>query len=358
MTDTLFQPIQLGDMALKNRIIMSPMTRTRAGEGDVPTDLMVEYYRQRAGAGLVVTEGSSPAPEGKGYWRMPAIWNEAQIAGWKRVADAVHAEGGKVVMQLMHCGRVIVPLNRGYEAEVIAPSAIACPDTVFGPEGQPLPCAEPRALHADEMPALAETFAQAARNAVAAGMDGVELHCASGYLINQFLSPASNQRTDDYGGSAENRARLPLMVLQAMADAIGAGRVGVRISPGNPYNGMQDPDYAGSFAAFIRGFEPMQLAYVHLNDAQVPGLNAYQLVRENFSGKLIGNNMLTPESAAQLLQSGRADAASFGRLFISNPDLPERIRLGAPLAEVDRAHVYVGEAEGYTNYPTWAQSQA
>ena len=231
MSDPLFKPLQAGELQLRNRIIMSPMTRTRAGAGDVPTDLMVEYYRQRASAGLIVTEGTSPSPEAKGYWRMPGIWSEAQTAGWKKVADAVHAEGGRIVMQLMHCGRVVVPENRLYEADVIAPSALPCPDPVMGPEGKPLPCAMPRALRSDEMPRIAAEYAQAARSARAAGIDGVELHCASGYLINQFLNPHSNQRSDEYGGSAQNRARLPLMVLQAMADAIGAGRVGVRIAP-------------------------------------------------------------------------------------------------------------------------------
>ena len=197
MTDPLFQAITLGELQLPNRIIMSPMTRTRAGAGDVPTDLMALYYRQRASAGLIVTEGTSPSAEAKGYWRMPGIWNEAQIAGWKKVADAVHQAGGRIVMQLMHCGRVIVPQNRLYEADVIAPSAIPCPDPVAGPDGQPLPCAMPRALRADEMPRIAAEYAQAARNARAAGIDGVELHCASGYLINQFLNPNSNQRTDE-----------------------------------------------------------------------------------------------------------------------------------------------------------------
>lgn len=351
MTDPLFQAITLGELQLPNRIIMSPMTRTRAGAGDVPTDLMALYYRQRASAGLIVTEGTSPSAEAKGYWRMPGIWNEAQIAGWKKVADAVHQAGGRIVMQLMHCGRVIVPQNRLYEADVIAPSAIPCPDPVAGPDGEPLPCAMPRALRADEMPRIAAEYAQAARNARAAGIDGVELHCASGYLINQFLNPNSNQRTDEYGGSAENRARLPLMVLQAMADAIGPGRVGVRIAPGNPYNGMQEDDPIGTFSAFIQGFEPMGLAYVHLMNVNKPELDGLGMVRQHYSGPILNNNMLTGDSARELLASGRAECASFGRPFISNPDLVERLRVGAALTPVDYSHTYVGEEKGYTDYP-------
>jgi N-ethylmaleimide reductase len=351
VSDPLFKPLQAGELQLRNRIIMSPMTRTRAGAGDVPTDLMVEYYRQRASAGLIVTEGTSPSAEAKGYWRMPGIWSEAQTAGWKKVADAVHAEGGRIVMQLMHCGRVVVPENRLYEADVIAPSALPCPDPVMGPEGKPLPCAMPRALRSDEMPRIAAEYAQAARSARAAGIDGVELHCASGYLINQFLNPHSNQRSDEYGGSAQNRARLPLMVLQAMADAIGAGRVGVRIAPGNPYNGMQEADPLGTFSAFIQGFEPMGLAYVHLMNVNKPELDGLGMVRQHYSGPILNNNMLTPESARELLASGRADAASFGRPFISNPDLVRRLQIGAALNPVDFSHTYVGEEKGYTDYP-------
>ena len=209
----------------------------------------------------------------------------------------------------------------------------------------------PRALRADEMPRIAAEYAQAARNARAAGIDGVELHCASGYLINQFLNPNSNQRTDEYGGSAENRARLPLMVLQAMADAIGPGRVGVRIAPGNPYNGMQEDDPIGTFSAFIQGFEPMGLAYVHLMNVNKPELDGLGMVRQHYSGPILNNNMLTGDSARELLASGRAECASFGRPFISNPDLALRLRVGAALTPVDYSHIYVGEEKGYTDYP-------
>lgn len=351
MTDELFEPVNLGALALKNRIIMAPMTRDRAGPGDVPTDLMVEYYRQRASAGMIVTEGTQPSREGKGYWRTPGIHTQEQIDGWAKVAEAVHGKGGRIVMQLMHCGRVVVPENRGYDADVIAPSAIACADKVPGPDGVPASTAMPRALKADEIPALVEEFAQAARNVRAAGIDGVELHCASGYLINQFLNPGSNQRTDAWGGEAENRIRFPVAVLRAMANAIGADRVGFRISPGNPYNDMDIAAPEQTFAPFLGAASNLGLAYVHVVDMGLEELDSLAMIREHFSGPVITNNSLKAEGAAAILAAGRADAVSFGRAFIANPDLVERIRNGAELAKPDYAKLYVGEAEGYTDYP-------
>lgn len=349
--NALLGQIQLGDIPLANRIVMAPMTRDRAGPDDVPTGIMVEYYAQRASAGLIVTEGVQPSPAGKGYWRTPGIHSAAQIEGWRKVADAVHAKGGRIVMQLMHCGRVVVPANRGFAAEVIAPSAIPCPVPVPGPDGTPQPCAEPRAIAAEEILALLDEYAQAARNALAAGMDGVELHCASGYLVNQFLNPASNHRTDDYGGPAENRIRFPVEVLRALAAAIGPGRVGFRISPGNPYNGMDPADPAATFVPFLRAAAPLGLAYCHVVDMGLDDLDTLAMVRENFGGPVIANNNLKPESAAALLAEGRAEAASFGRAFIANPDLVERIRAGAPLARPDYSLLYTGEERGYTTYP-------
>jgi N-ethylmaleimide reductase len=354
MTASLFSPVMLGEIELRNRIVMAPMTRDRAGPGDVPTDLMVAYYAQRASAGLIVTEGVQPSPIGKGYWRTPGIHSAAQVEGWRKVADAVHARGGKIVMQLMHCGRVVVPANRGFDAEVIAPSAIPCPDQVPGPDGVPQDCAMPRAILAAEIPALVEEYAQAARNAVAAGLDGVELHCASGYLINQFLNPVSNQRDDDYGGSIENRIRFPIAVLQAMAGAIGPGRVGFRISPGNPYNGMDPADPAATFTPFVKAADGLGLAYLHVVDMGLAELDTLTLLRANYSGPIVTNNNLKADSAAALLADGRAEAVSFGRAFIANPDLVERIAAGAPLAKPDYARLYTGEELGYTDYPVWA----
>jgi len=351
MSDSLYSPVRLGDLDLANRVVMAPMTRDRAGPGDVPTDLMVEYYRQRASAGLIVTEGAQPSAVGKGYWRTPGIHSAEQVEGWRKVADAIHAEGGRVVMQLMHCGRVVVPANRGFDADVIAPSALPCPAKVPGPDGVPVDTAMPRALEAADFPALIEEYAQAARNARAAGIDGVELHCASGYLINQFLNPVSNHRTDEYGGPVENRIRLPLQVLKAMADAIGPGRVGFRISPGNPYNGMDPSDPEATFAPFVKAADSLGLAYVHIVDMGLEGLDTLAMVRANWSGAIITNNNLTAETAQAVLDSGRAEAVSFGRPFISNPDLVARMRQGAPLAKVDYSVLYTGEERGYTDYP-------
>jgi len=354
MPSSLFTPTALGEIVLANRVVMAPMTRDRAGPGDVPTDLMVEYYAQRASAGLIVTEGVQPSAVGKGYWRTPGIHSEEQIIGWRKVADAVHARGGRIVMQLMHCGRVVVAANRGFDADVIAPSAVPCPTQVPGPDGVPADCAAPRAITVDEIPALVAEYAQAARNAVAAGMDGVELHCASGYLINQFLNPASNHRTDEYGGPVENRIRFPIAVLQAMAEAIGPGRVGFRISPGNPYNGMDPSDPAATFGPFVKAANALGLAYLHVVDMGLADCDTLNLLRSNFDGPIIANNNLKAESAAVLLDTGRAEAVSFGRAFIANPDLVERIAAGAPLAKPDYALLYTGEERGYTDYPAWA----
>lgn len=354
MTASLFTPVSLGGLALSNRIVMAPMTRDRAGPGDVPTPLMIDYYRQRASAGLIITEGVQPSPEGKGYWRTPGIYSPEQIAGWRLVSEAVHARGGRIVMQLMHCGRVVVPANRGFDARVIAPSAIACPTPVPGPDGVPVATAEPGAIDAAEIPALIEEFATAARNAVMAGLDGVELHCASGYLINQFLNPASNARDDAWGGGAENRIRVPVAVLKALADAIGGERVGFRISPGNPYNGMDPADPEATFAPFVKAADALGLAYCHVVDMGLEDLDTLAMLRANWSGPIIANNGLKAESAAALIDAGQAEAVSFGRAFIANPDLVERIAAGAPLAKVDFAHVYTGEEKGFTDYPTMA----
>lgn len=347
----MFEPCTLGALALTNRVVMSPMTRDRAGPGDVPTPAMVEYYRQRASAGLIVTEGVQPSATGKGYWRTPGIWSQAQIDGWARVSEAVHAEGGCIVMQLMHCGRAVVPANRGYDADIVAPSALRCPDAIPGPDGVPVTPGVPRALEADEIPSLIAEFAQAARNARAAGIDGVELHCASGYLINQFLDPSNNHRTDCWGGDAEARARFPAKVVEALACAIGADRVGIRISPGNPYNGMDASDPAAVFAPFLKAVATLGLAYQHLLDMRLAHFDGPAFLRQHSAIPLILNNMMTADSAQQAIASGRADAVSFGRAFIANPDLVERLRTGAPLARPDFSLLYTGEDRGYIDYP-------
>lgn len=358
MPDPLFTPYTLGAFSLRNRIIMSPMTRDRAGPGDVPNDIMVEYYRQRAGAGLIVTEGTQPSPAGKGYWRTPGIYSEDQIEGWRRIADAVHNEGGKIVMQLMHCGRVVVAQNRGFDADVIAPSALPCPAKVPGPDGVPLETIAPRALEASELPAIAQEFAQAAQNARKAGVDGVEIHCASGYLLNQFLNIASNNRADDYGGNPENRARFPIEVLSAVSTAIGTDRTGLRISPGNGYNGMDTSEPEVTFAPLLSAASRLDLAYVHVVDMGDDCPGTLPMLRRHFSGPIIANNMLKADSARAIVSEGQAEAVSFGRAFIANPDLPYRIANDIALAKPRYDLLYQGEAAGYIDYPASDEDEA
>jgi N-ethylmaleimide reductase len=251
----------------------------------------------------------------------------------------------------MHCGRVVVAANREFEADVIAPSAITCPDKVPGPDGVPADCAMPRAMTQADIDRVLVEYAQAARNARKAGIDAVELHCASGYLINQFLNPASNSRTDEYGGSPAARARFPAMVVRALAEAIGADRVGIRISPGNPYNAMDPANPAPSFAAFLDAISDLKLAWVHVIDMGLPDVDALALVREYSAAPIVANNMLKADSAEAVLTEGRAEAASFGRAFIANPDLVERMRSAAPLAKPDYGLLYTGEERGYADYP-------
>ncbi|HQS69873.1 MAG TPA: alkene reductase [Novosphingobium sp.] len=354
MSADIFSPVRLGDIDLANRVVMAPMTRDRAGPLDEPTDLMAEYYRQRASAGLIITEGTQPSPAGKGYWRTPGIHSPEQVAGWRMVADAVHAEGGRIAMQLMHVGRASVRANKAADAETVAPSAIASPDPIPGPDGVPVPTEMPRALEGHEIPQVIAQYVAAARNAVDAGLDGVELHCASGYLPMQFLSSNSNQRRDAYGGSAENRVRFVVETLGAMAAAIGPGRVGFRICPGVKFNGMDDADPAETYATLLRAVDGLGLAWCHLIHIPNDGFDALDLVRANWTGPVIENCGLTLDKAQAVIADGKADAVSFGYAFIGNPDLVERFRNGVPLAKADRGTFYTGhgdDAKGYTDYP-------
>lgn len=353
----IFSPVRIGALELRNRVVMAPMTRDRAGPADEPTDLMVEYYRQRASAGLIVTEGTQPSPAGKGYWRTPGIHSPVQIAGWRKVADAVHAAGGLVAMQLMHVGRASVRANKAPDAETIAPSAIPCPDPIPGPDGVPVPTEMPRALETHEIAGVIADYVAAARNAREAGIDAVELHCASGYLPMQFLSSNSNQRTDAYGGSAENRIRFVVETLEALAAAIGPDRVGLRICPGVTFNGMADADPAETYKALLRAIDGLGLAYCHLIHTPNKGFDSLELVRANWSGPVIENCALTLEKAQAVIAEGKAEAVSFGYAYIANPDLVERFRAGAPLAKGDRNTFYTGhgdDARGYTDYPSLA----
>ena len=354
----LFEPLRVKSWDLPNRLVMAPLTRNRAGEGMVPGDLAVEYYRQRASAGLIITEGTQPSAVGQGYLNTPGIHTAEQVAGWRRVADAVHSRGGRIVVQLMHAGRIAHPDNKQSDAETVAPSAIAAPNRMVTAEGmKPFPV--PRALETDEIPGIVEDFVHAARSAVEAGLDGVEVHGANGYLVHQFLAPGSNERTDEYGGSPANRARLGIEVTRAVAEAIGPERVGIRLSPAHNIQGAteQDPtDTEATYAALVAGIAPLGLAY--LSVLADPATELVQRLRKDFGGVLIANDgfgaLTTRESAQAVLDQDLADAVAVGRLFLANPDLPERWQRGTELNDPNPDTFYGGGAEGYTDYPPLA----
>ncbi|WP_341895462.1 alkene reductase [Ferrovibrio terrae] len=351
----LFDSYRLGKITLPNRIVMAPLTRNRAGAGNVPTALMAEYYAQRAAAGLIVAEATQVVPEGQGYQDTPGIHSAEQIAGWKRVTDAVHAKGGRIVLQLWHVGRVShVDLQPGGQAPV-APSAIRAKTKTFV-GGTFTDVSEPRALRLDELPAIIEGYRKGAANAIAAGFDGVEIHGANGYLLDQFLRDGINQRTDAYGGSIENRARLLLEVTQAIVQEIGAERTGIRISPVTPANDAADSNPQPLFNYVVEQLDRLGLVYIHVIEGSTGGPRDnlpfdYGALRSRYRGAWISNNGYDRALADNTLANGRADLIAFGRPFISNPDLVERLRRDAPLAELNRATLYGGGAEGYTDYP-------
>ena len=327
----LFDSLTAQSWELPNRLVMAPLTRNRS-KGTVPGDLAVEYYSQRASAGLIITEGSQPSARGQGYLDTPGFHSPEQLAGWSRVADAVHAKGGRIVAQLMHAGRISHPDNTGGE-EIIAPSPIAAPNEMVTAEG-PKPHPVPREIETSEIPAVIEEYVSAARNAVEAGLDGVEVHAANGYLIHQFLAPGSNERTDEYGGSPENRARFAIEVTKAVVDAIGADRVGIRISPAHNIQGAteQDPaDVEATYTHLVDAIAPLGLAYLSI--LADPRAELTQRLRKDFGGVVIANDgfgsVTTRESAQAILDEGLADAVAVGRLFIANPDLPARWEQGA-----------------------------
>jgi N-ethylmaleimide reductase len=347
----LLQPVQLGALALDNRILMAPLTRNRADSDGTPNEMQAAYYAQRASAGLIITEGSQPAAIGKGYPNVPGVHNDAQQAGWARIADAVHAAGGRIVVQLMHGGRISHPDTLG-GATPIAPSAVRPAGEIVTPNGVQ-PFVEPRELRTDELPGVVSDFADAARRAVAAGLDGVELHAANGYLLHQFLADGSNRRTDGYGGSPKGRARFVLEVAQAAADAIGADRVGIRLSPGHPFNDISESDLA-LYPMLACELRNMGLAYLHL--LTEPSAEILGQLRAIWPSRLVLNTGFAHESdrnvMAGVLRSGIADAVAVGRPFLANPDLVRRWTLGAELNQPDQATFYGGDARGYTDYPT------
>ncbi len=352
----LFSKYRLGVMELQNRLVMAPMTRNRA-INNIPNALMAQYYQQRASAGLIITEGTSPSPNGLGYARIPGIFSEAQVAGWKPITAAVHQGGAKIFMQLMHTGRVSHPLNLPAGARVLAPSAVAAAGEMYtdaqGMQPQPVPQAM---TEADIKVAIGE-YAQAARNAVTAGFDGIELHAANGYLLEQFIRPNSNQRRDDYGGSIEQRASFVLEVAEAAINAIGKDKVGIRLSPYGVFNDMPPYDaMEADYAYLARQLDARGLLYVHLVDHSSMGAptvtaSIKATFRTQFHGTLILSGGYDAAHAESDLSAGRADLIAVGRPFLANPDLPARWRANAPLNAPDFSTFYTPGEKGYTDYP-------
>ncbi|MEY3747516.1 MAG: hypothetical protein RL194_975 [Pseudomonadota bacterium] len=355
MTKDLFSPINIGSIALKNRIVMAPLTRNRAGEGNVPCELNVKYYEQRATAGLIVTEATPISGMAHGYPATPGIHSEAQIAGWKKVVDAVHAKGGKIVLQLWHVGRISHPSLLPGNALPVAPSAIKPAGKAFTYQGLQ-DFVTPRALELAEIPGIIEEYAQATRNALAAGFDGVEIHGANGYLLDQFLRDGTNKRTDQYGGSIENRARLLLEVTEKVVAIAGADKVGVRISPLNPFNDIADSNPQALFNHVAEALSPFGLAYLHVVEGGMGGekLPPFDFIalRERFDGPYMANLGYTKSRANAAIAAGNVDLVAFGVPFIANPDLVERFAKDAPLNQADPKSFYGGSEKGYTDYPT------
>lgn len=351
MTQKLFTPITLGDLTLANRVVMAPMTRNRALPDGTPSALMAEHYGQRAGAGLIVAEGTWPQAAGQAYCRQPGIETNAHIQGWQRVTEAVHKGGGRIVLQIMHSGRIGSHHIKGAGVRTLAPSALRAQGEVWTDAAGMQPFDMPQAMTADEVRDAIDQHRQAALRAREAGFDGVELHGTSGYLAMQFLCSSTNQRQDGYGGNTAQRARFALECLQAMAEAIGPGRVGLRLNPGNTYNDTTDEDSAATHAELMRQVRPLQLAYLHVMRSPVATIDAFALAREHFCGPLILNDGFDVHSAEAALQAAEGDAVSFARHFIANPDLVRRMREGLPLTKFDRRSLYTASAEGYLDYP-------
>lgn len=352
----LFTPTRIGDLDLPHRLVMAPVTRNRATDAGVPTPIMARYYAERASAGLIIAEATTPSAVGQTYPCIPGIHTDAQVRGWRPVTDAVHAAGGRTFVQLQHGGRVGHPATSGHVP--VAPSAVALPETLRTPLGE-LPAPVPRALTTDGVRATIGEFAGAARNAVAAGFDGVEVHAANGHLLHQFLAgPVTNRRTDGYGGSLAGRVRFVVETVAAVADAIGRHRVGLRISPGNPVNSIREDDTDALYATLLAALDP-GLAYLHVVFAE-PDSAIFRRIRSDWPGTLMANPVLgwgVPlpadggRAAGERLLDAGADVVALGRAFVANPDLVERLRLGAPLNPVREQYFYTGGEQGYLDYP-------
>ena len=350
-TESLFTPVNAGSIAMANRFAMAPLTRARA-EGHLPNALMAEYYSQRASTGLVITECSMVSPETSAFGNDPGIYSDEQVAAWKQVTDAVHAKGGKIVIQIWHAGRAAHPLLNGGK-EAVSSSAIAINDETHTPEGKK-PYTKPRALTKEEIAAIVEDFRKAAANAIKAGFDGVEVHGANGYLIDQFLRESANTRSDEYGGPIENRARFLFEVLTAVTEEIGADKVGLRLSPLNSFQDMKTEDPVGWTAWLAKELNRFDLAYLHIMRADFFGVQKADVVtpaRENYKGHLMVNMGYSAEEAAQAITDKQADSVAFGVPVLANPDFPERVKAGAALNEPNQNTFYTPGAEGYTDYP-------
>ncbi|MGB9191358.1 alkene reductase [Acinetobacter haemolyticus] len=359
MTDkTLFSSYQLGNIELNNRIVMAPLTRNRAGKGLVPSEFAADYYAQRASAGLIITEATQVSPQAQGYQDTPGLYTTEQIDAWRKVTNAVHAKGGKIFVQLWHVGRISHVDLQPNGASPVAPSAIRA-DTKTFVNNTFTEVSEPRALELYEIPAIISDFRQAAANAITAGFDGVEIHAANGYLLEQFIKDGANQRTDIYGGSIENRARLLLEVVEAIVSEIGANRTGVRISPVSPANGISCSDPQPQYNYITEQLNQLGIVYLHVVEGATGGPRNiapfdYSAIRNRFEQTYLANNGYDLELANDHLESDEADLFAFGKLFISNPDLVERLKHGLPLAELNPATLYGGGAEGYTDYPNYS----
>jgi len=358
----LFEPYKLGPITLANRVAMAPLTRNRAAAGMVPNPLAVEYYTQRASAGLLITEASQISQQGQGYQDTPGIYSKEQIAGWRKVTDSVHARGGHIFIQLWHVGRISHTSLQANGGAPVAPSAIRANTKTFV-GGKFAEVSEPRALELAEIPGIINSFRRAAANALEAGFDGVEIHGANGYLLDQFAKDGANKRTDAYGGAIENRARLMLEVAKAVASEAGADRTGIRISPVTPANDVSDSNPQPLFDYIVDGLNAEKLVYLHVIEGATGGPrdNApfdYASLRKRFSGAYIANNGYDLALANKVLAANEADLIAFGKPFISNPDLVERLKRGAPLNAPDKATFYGGGAKGYTDYRTLALDAA
>ncbi|HSH72394.1 MAG TPA: alkene reductase [Methylophilaceae bacterium] len=354
MANDLFTPVKLGSIDLKNRMVMAPLTRNRAGEGGVPQPINVTYYEQRATAGLIVTEATPISPMGHGYPALPGIYTDAQVAGWKKVTDAVHAKGGKIVLQLWHVGRISHPSLLPDGVKPVAPSAIKPAGQAFTYQGL-VDYVEPRALDASELPGIVQDYVHATKCALAAGFDGVEIHAANGYLLDQFLRDGSNKRTDNYGGSFENRTRLLLEVIKAVVDVAGSDKVGIRLSPVNPFNDMFDSNPQELFNYVADALNAFNLAYVHVIEGNVGGEHQpfdFVELRKHIKSACMANLGYDKARGNAAIASGHADVIAFGVPFIANPDLVERYKKDAPLNTADSNTFYGGSEKGYIDYPT------